>query len=286
MLCLSHYNGITASDSCPVTLERVLIIVKLLLGHQTSTYFYISSSLNPVTGGGLRGHDWPGWNIGEPVRTPVRQGHCERRYRRGVPGAEGRPGEAGTGWGPVGSRRVGLLVANKSPEKLRSPVRLDLNLAFFCPVLLIFPFLTKSCDWNSSVPYGVNRNTLSLSLCLHLSRSQFLCWHLAEITSARRTEREEQGTSPELVAECNPSLPSCKHQHVIILTAATLQLTVMYTRETLLVEVSETFCQQRAAQNRHKQENTPLDYITHGLSAARSWNQTVDRRDRAPDVLK
>lgn len=156
----------------------------------------------------------------------------------------------------------------------------------FCPVLLIFPFISQSCDWNSSVPYGVNRNTLSLSLCLHLSRSQFFCWHLAEITSACRTEREEQGTSPELVAECNPSLPSCKHQHVIILTAATLQLTVMYTRETLLVQVSETFCQRRAAQNRHKQENTPLDYITHGLSAARSWNQTVDRRDRAPDVLK
>lgn len=52
------------------------------------------------------------------------------------------------------------------------------------------------------------------------------------------------------MAECNPSLPSRKHQHVIILTAAALQLTVMYTREILLVAVGQTFCQQHAVQNR------------------------------------
>lgn len=94
--------------------------------------------------------------------------------------------------------------------------------------------------------------SISLPLSLRLSQSQFFCWHLAEITSARRTEEKKgkKGNSPELVAECNASLPSRKHQHVIILTAAALQLTVMYTREILLVAVSETFSQQHAGQNR------------------------------------
>lgn len=63
-------------------------------------------------------------------------------------------------------------------------------------------------------------------------------------------KKKEKGNSPELVAECNPSLPSRKHQHVIILTAAALQLTVMYTREILLGAVRETFCQHYAVQNR------------------------------------
>ncbi len=50
------------------------------------------------------------------------------------------------------------------------------------------------------------------------------------------------------MAESNPSLPSRKHQHVIILTAAALQLSVMYTREILLVAARETFYQQHAVQ--------------------------------------
>ena len=102
------------------------------------------------------------------------------------------------------------------------------------------------------------------SLSLRLSQSQFFCWHLAEITSARGTEEEEEkkkrgkkkGNSPELVAECNPSLPSRKHQHVIILTAAALQLTVMHTREILLVAVRGTLCQQHALQNRDTNKMT------------------------------
>ena len=69
--------------------------------------------------------------------------------------------------------------------------------------------------------------------------------------SARWTkEKKKKRNSPEHVAEYNPSLPNHKHQHVIILTAAALQLSVMYTREILLVAAREMFCQQHAAQNR------------------------------------
>ena len=56
------------------------------------------------------------------------------------------------------------------------------------------------------------------------------------------------------MAECNPSLPSRKHQHVIILTVAALQLTVIYSREILLVAVLRHFAKNVG----HKQDNSQL----------------------------
>lgn len=160
--------------------------------HQTSTTFGFSSSLHLVTGGRLRGHDWPGWNHGEPVRTPVRQGHCERRYRRGVQGAEGRPGEAGTGRGPVGSRRVGLLVANRSPEELRSPVRLDLNLEFlsrftYFSVHNQVVWLKQFCPIWCKQKHTVSR---SASICLVASSSVGIWLKSRQLAGQRGKNRE------------------------------------------------------------------------------------------------
>lgn len=159
---------------------------------QSDIHIFLLSSLNVVTGGGLWGHDWPGWNLGEPVRTPVWQGHCERRYRRGVQGAEGRPGEAGTGRGPVDSRRVGLLVANKSPEKLRSPVWLDLNLEF----LSCFTYFSvhNQVVWLKQFcpVWCKQKHTLSLSasICLVASSSVGIWLKSRQLAGQRGKNRE------------------------------------------------------------------------------------------------
>ncbi len=91
--------------------------------------------------------------------------------------------------------------------------------------------------------------------------------------SACRTEKkkEKKGNSPEFVAGCNPSLPSRKHQHVIILTAAALQLTVMYTREILLVAARGTFCQQHDVQRSDTDKITVSYWIDDGEGKPVLW---------------
>lgn len=80
------------------------------------------------------------------------------------------------------------------------------------------------------------------------------------------------------MAEGNPSLPSCKHQHVIILTAATLQLTVMHTRETLLVEsqrdILPTACRTKQAQTSRR--NTALDNTTYSAKCCQPLQPGAD----------
>lgn len=107
--------------------------------------------------------------------------------------------------------------------------------------------------------YLIRRAESISSLFLRLSQSQlFLLASGCNNVGSQDREEEggKKGNSPELVAERNPPVPSRKHQHVIILTAAALQLTVMYTREILLVAARETRCQQQAEQNKDRQKIT------------------------------
>lgn len=135
------------------------------------------------------------------------------------------------------------------------------KLEHFFHIFNIFPCVKYSGDYQFSIAslsvYLIRQTelislslSLSLSLLLSVPKPVFLLAFGWNKLAVRRREKKEKGNSPELVVECNPSLPSRKHQHVIILTAAALQLTVMYTREILLVAVRETFCQQYAAENR------------------------------------